>query len=78
MIINIETIMRYFESEARPVRFEEAMIHFHVTNANERSHLRSKICELVRQRYLIKLDMSLWEFNYASRNICPRVDVQTG
>ena len=78
MIINIETIMKFFESEARTIEFPEVMQHFEIQTRQQRSHLRSKLCKLVRQEYLIQETRDSWRFNYAMRNICPCLNNQTG
>ena len=65
---NIETVLRYIEAQGRPVTWNELKDVYSVGDCNAfRSKLRTRICKLVRQGYLVKLDMDTWTIN--KRNI---------
>jgi len=53
-ILNIEEILRYIQAQERSVEFDELLSHFEARTNNDRHHIRTKVCRLVKQRFIIK------------------------
>lgn len=59
-VINIEQVLRYIQSQGGVVEFDTILNHFGATTKNHRHHLRSKLCRLVKQHYIIKTGLNSW------------------
>ena len=61
---NIETVLRYIEAQGRPVTWNELKEVYSVGDCIPfRSKLRTRICKLVRQGYLLKAGSDEWVIN---------------
>ena len=59
-ILNIEEILRYIQAQGRSVEFDELLSHCHARTNNDRHHIRTKVCRLVKQRFIIKTGPNSW------------------
>ena len=59
-VLNIEEILRYIQAQGRSVEFDELLSHFEARTNNDRHHIRTKVCRLVKQRFIIKTGPNSW------------------
>ena len=59
-ILNIEEILRYIQAQERSVEFDELLSHFEARTNNDRHHIRTIVCRLVKQRFIIKTGPNSW------------------
>ena len=59
-VLNLELILRYIQAQERSVDFDELLSHFGAITNNDRHHIRTKVCRLVKQRFIIKTGPNSW------------------